>query len=78
MTHRPIREEADGTRVYSNYTRYKPVPEEKRKYARRRPDDPRAVRWGGEWLLPLPVLPDDERTMPATRPFRDARKNFSR
>jgi hypothetical protein len=83
VSHHPVRELEDGTRVYSNFTTYTPVPDEQRKYKRRRPDDPRAVRWGGEWLLPLDVLPDGDRTMPATKPFKDpaspaSRKNFSR
>lgn len=83
MTRHAIRELDDGTRVYSNYHRYKPVPDEQRKNKRRKPDDPRAVRWGGEWLLPLPVLDDEQREMPATKPFKDppspaSRKNFSR
>lgn len=69
MTHHPIRTLPDGTRVYSNGTRYKPKPRSERKYAVRKPDDPRAVRWRGEWLLPLKVLPDDERkNFPQTRP----------
>lgn len=62
----------DGTRVYSNYTKYVPVPDAERKYRRRKPDDPRARRWGGEWLLPLELTPDDQRVMPKTRPFTDA------
>lgn len=62
----------DGTRVYANGHRYKPVSPEKRKRAVRKPDDPRAVRWRGEWLLPLEVIPDDQRSMPPTRPDEDA------
>lgn len=68
MTHRPIRTQPDGTRVYSNYTRYTPVPEGERRYQRRKPEDPRAVRWGGDWLLPLETLPEDSRELPVTRP----------
>lgn len=70
MTHRPIRELEDGTRVYADYHRYTPVPPEQRKYAVRKPDDPRAVRWRGDWLLPLETLPDEDRLLPATRPDR--------
>ena len=58
----------DGTRVYSNYTRYTPVPAEQRKKSRRKPDDPRAIRWKGDWLLPLTLLEEDKRTLPETIP----------
>lgn len=63
----------DGTRVYENGHRYKPLAPEERKRAVRKPDDPRAVRWRGEWLLPLPLIPDDERHLPATRPDSSAK-----
>ena len=72
MSHHPVQELDDGTRVYSNYTRYRPVPQEQRKYSVRKPDQPGAVRWNGEWLLPLPLLPDDGRCWPETRPDTDA------
>lgn len=73
MTHRKIRRiEADGTRVYEDYHRYRPMADEDRTYAVRKPADPRAVRWGGLWLLPLDVLEDASRTMPETRPDTDA------
>jgi hypothetical protein len=62
MTHHPIKVLPDGTRVYANYHRYTPVP------------DPRAVRFHGVWLLPLELLPEDERVLPATRPYRDPRR----
>lgn len=63
----------DGTRVYrGSYVKYKPVPESERVYRVRKPDDPRAVRWKGDWLLPLSFIPDDSRAMPATRPDDDA------
>lgn len=76
MTHHTIRTEPDGTRVYSNYTRYTPVPDHLRKKNRRKPDDPRAVRWKGDWFLPLEVLSDDERTMPQTQPDADAGRHL--
>jgi hypothetical protein len=67
MTHHPIRELEDGTRVYANYHRYKPKAPEERIYGVNKPDDPRAVRFHTKWFLPLDVLPDDVRTMPPTR-----------
>lgn len=70
MTHHQLRRvEPDGTRVYSDYHRYKPVERDKRKKGVRKPDDPRAVRYKSDWYLPLPVLPDEQRPqMPLTRP----------
>lgn len=68
MTHRPIKTLADGTRVYEGGHRYKPKALEDRKYGINKPDDPRAVRFHGRWFLPLDVLPDEQRVMPATRP----------
>lgn len=65
---KPVRIEPDGTHVYANYHRYKPVPKEKRKYAVRKPSDPDAFRVGGVWYLPLPLLPDQAREMPETVP----------
>ena len=73
-----IRIEADGTRVYSNYTRYKPKPDHERKHRRRKPDDPRAYYWGGEWRLPQVVLPDEQRVMPLTRPDESVMECMSR
>lgn len=66
------RTEPDGTRVYSHGLRYRPVPDEERKYRRRKPDHPEAVRFRANWFLPLPVLPEDERTFPWTRPDEEA------
>ena len=69
MTHREIRTEPDGTRVYADGHRYKPKAPEERAYARRKPDDPRAVRFHGTWYLPLEVLPDERRPpVPETVP----------
>lgn len=56
----------DGTRVYSNRTKYTPVPDSERKNFSRRPQDPRAVLWQGKWFVPLPLV--DERVMPETKP----------
>lgn len=77
MTHHLVRVEPDGTRVYSNYTRYRPKPRSERKYAVNKPDDPRAVRFHGQWYLPLDVLPDEARVMPATRPDCQAYEHMS-
>ena len=68
MTHHPIRTEPDGTRVYSNGTRYKPLSREERKYNWQRPDHPEAVRFHTRWFLPLVLVPDELREMPETRP----------
>lgn len=62
----------DGTRVYSGSEKYKPVAPEDRKYGVRRPDHPDAVRFHALWFEPLPVLPDQERSMPETRTDEDA------
>ncbi len=68
MTHREVRQDADGSRVYADGHRYQPVPPEERVNAIRRPDDPRAVRFHGRWFLPLDVLPEAARSLPETRP----------
>jgi hypothetical protein len=78
VTHRPIRTEPDGTRVYVGGHRYKPKSDAERKNRRRKPDDPRAVRWQGEWLLPLDLLPDNRRSFPITRPDTDAYEHMKR
>lgn len=68
MTHRPIRTEPDGTRVYADGRRYKPLAPEQRKNGVNRPDHPEAVRFHTRWFLPLQLLDDARRAMPATRP----------
>lgn len=73
-----MRVEADGTRVYAKGYRYKPKAPHERKYRVRRPDDPRAVRFRGEWLLPLELLPEAARAMPETRPDTDAYDHMPR
>ena len=72
MTHHPIRVLEDGTRVYSNGTRYKPKAPEDRAYAVRRPPVAGAVRMGGVWFHPLVLLPLEARSWPETRPDTDA------
>ena len=72
MTHNPIRVLEDGTRVYSNGVRRKPVPEHLRKYGHRKPDVEGAVLWSSRWWLPLVLIEDDKRVMPVTRPDTDA------
>lgn len=72
MTHHEIRVLEDGTRVYSNGTRYKPKDPAERKYKVRKPDDPTAVRWGGKWWVEPKVMDETKRIMPLTRPDRQA------
>ena len=72
MTHHPIKILEDGTRVYSNGTRYTPKKNSERKYKVRKPDDPNAVMYNKEWFLPLVLRPDDVRAMPQTRPDTSA------
>lgn len=72
------RVEPDGTKVYKSGKRYTPVPLEERKYQVRKPPDAESrgiVRWRGEWLEQLPVLPEDKRTLPWTRPDSEAIKH---
>jgi hypothetical protein len=69
------RTEPDGTRVYAKGWRYKPLPDSERVYGRRKPDDAverGAVRFAGNWYYPLPVVPDEERALPWTRPDEEA------
>lgn len=59
-------------RTYKGGKSYRKLLPEERKIGVRRPDDPRAVRFHGNWFLPLDVLPDEKRRMPFTRPDSDA------
>lgn len=68
MTHHPIKILPDGTRVYSNYTRYKPKTPEERVNRILKPDVEGAVFWSGKWRLPLDLLPDELRQFPETVP----------
>lgn len=72
MTHHPIQVLEDGTRVYSNRTRYRPKPAEERKYGVRKPAQEGWTRWRGVWLHPLDFLPLAARSWPETRPDTDA------
>ena len=72
MTHHPIKVLPDGTRVYSNGTRYKPLAPEERTYGVRKPPGGGAVRVGGTWFHPLSLLPPEARSWPETRPDTDA------
>lgn len=72
MTHHPIRTLPDGTRLYSNGTRYKPVANDKRAYNRRKPDHPEAVMYNREWFVPMQLLDESERVVPVTRPDTEA------
>ena len=68
MTHNDVTVLPDGRRLYSDGHTYTPVPREQRKNRVLRPEDPRAVRRGNRWYLPLPVIPMEQREMPQTRP----------
>jgi hypothetical protein len=67
----------DGTRVYDKGLRYKPLTPEQRKYKVRKPKEmPEGmVRWRGDWLAPLALLLDAERSMPHTIPDDEAAKH---
>lgn len=68
----PVRVLEDGTRVYANGVRYRPVAAEERRNKVRRPDDPRAVRWYSEWIILPELVADDDRAMPETVPDTEA------
>ena len=72
MTHRPIKVLEDGTRVYASYHRYTPMAAEDRVNTVRKPADPSAVRFHGEWFLPLQLAADEARSMPLTRSDEEA------
>jgi hypothetical protein len=78
VTHHEIQTLPDGRRRYSNRTHYQPVPADERKYGVNKPDDERAVRFHGQWFLPLSVLPDGDRVLPLTRPDSDAYRHMDR
>lgn len=62
MSRGPVKIEADGTRVYAGGRRYLPKglqPEGEGQW------------FGSQWITPLPLIDDEQRTMPATKPFRD-------
>lgn len=70
MTHHAIKILEDGTRVYSNGTRYKPKALEDRKYGIRKLEG--AIFFRGEWYLPLDLSDPANRVMPETRADSDA------
>lgn len=72
MTLHPIRILPDGTRVYSNYTKYKPRSGDERTYRKFPEEDPRAYRWQKTWFWLRDVLEDSERKLPETRPDSEA------
>lgn len=65
---RPTRTLSDGSHWYACGHGYTPVAPSERRYDSHRPDDPRAVRYGNNWFLPLEVLEDSRRSMPETVP----------
>jgi hypothetical protein len=68
----PVRVLEDGTRVYANGVKYKPVAADERRNKVRRPEDPRAVRWYSEWLILPELAPENFRHMPETVPDSEA------
>lgn len=72
VAHHPITVLPDGTRVYSNGTRYKPKAPEDRVRAVRKPPVEGAVRWGDVWFHPLVLLPLEARSWPETVPDEEA------
>ena len=72
MTHHPIKVLEDGTRVYSNGTRYKPKPPEERVHQVRKPPVAGDLRLGDVWYLPLALLPQEARSWPETVPDEEA------
>jgi hypothetical protein len=68
----PVRVLEDGTRVYANGVRYRPVSDDKRRNKKRRPEDPRAVRWYNQWVILPELVADDDRSMPETVPDSEA------
>lgn len=72
----PVRILEDGTRVYANGVKYKPVSKEKRKHRVRKPEHPRAVRWHGLWLILPELLDERARVLPETRPDTDAYEHW--
>lgn len=68
-------EEPDGTRVYDNAGRTRYKPKTGKRYRKLKPPDAEArgyKPWSGKWLPPLPVLPEEERVVPWTRPDSEA------
>lgn len=78
MSHHPIKVLEDGTRVYSNHTRYTPVPDHLRTYKRRKPQEPGYVLWQGKWWGPLVLAADEARVLPETRPDTDAYEHMTK
>ncbi|HQZ85866.1 MAG TPA: hypothetical protein PLB21_09630 [Actinomycetota bacterium] len=72
----PVRVLEDGTRVYANGVRYKPVADDERRNKKRRPEDPRAVRWYSEWLILPELVPENFRHMPETVPDSEAYEHW--
>ena len=68
MTHHPVKVLPDGTHVYADRHRYKPMADEDRVNKVRKPADPRALLFAGDWYLPLELVDEADRVMPDTRP----------
>lgn len=67
-----------GRHHYTAGPSYQPVPVNQRKYAVRKPADPRAVRFKGDWFLPLELADEEAREMPETRPDEETLEHRAR
>jgi hypothetical protein len=72
MTYHPIKTLPDGTRVYSNGTKYKPKRPEERINKILKPEIEGVVWWGGRWCPPLVLLQEELRQLPETVPDEEA------
>jgi hypothetical protein len=68
VTSRPIKTLPDGTRWYKCGHGYLPLSADERTNGVRKPGDPRAVRFHGQWFLPLELVEEQAREMPETIP----------
>lgn len=72
----PVRVLEDGTRVYANGVRYKPVAPNIRRNKVRKPEHPNAVRWHGLWIILPELRAEEARVLPETRPDTDAYEHW--
>lgn len=72
----PVRVLEDGTRVYANGVKYKPVAPNIRRNKVRKPEHPNAVRWHGLWIILPELRAEEARVLPETRPDTDAYEHW--